>query len=505
MDSDGYFFTIDDDLIYPPYYSEYMINMIELYGRKSIVTLHGRSFSKFPIKGYYKDSSLVNHFSQEQKNPVKVQFGGTGVMAFHTDLLKVDITYFNHPNMADIWIGKYAYENDIDIMCVNRTSHFVKQQNIVDSIFTNESKKDEVQTQVVNDTFMSPTVSIIIPTYNNVSYIDECIESIIKSCEDIAYEILIGIDGCEETLNHIQGKVYNQYTKFFYFNKNNGPYVIKNTLAKLSKTKDYLLFFDSDDVMKNNMVDGVIQYLKLYDCVKPMYHNFRGELNTGLDKYKRNSGLWGEGVFGVHKNIFLKLNGFEPWICAADSEFMIRLSKNSVKTKQTDELMFYRRVHEYGLTSMNRTGHGSELRKKYVALTNEKTNFGPLRILNVGNYIPVVCATNIVLNENYVNTDFVTFDSLLKQIEINNLLSGINYRPIKTDSIDYKRINEIMNANKPKPNNPPVKVIQNKPENRKELIRLKKDSVVAQSKRTMGVRPTLKNMSPHVFGGKNRQ
>ena len=47
--------------------------------------------------------------------------------------------------------------------------------------------------------------------------------------------------------------------------------------------------------------------------------------------------------------------------------------------------------------------------------------------------------------------------------------------------------------------------IQNKPVNRNELVQLKKDSVAAQTKRTMGVRPTLKNMAPHVFGGKNRQ
>ena len=71
-----------------------MVNKIESYKKKSIITIHGRNFKKFPIDSYYnsKDTELL-HFLYENKEDKLVQFGGTGVMGFHTDLFKLDLNY----------------------------------------------------------------------------------------------------------------------------------------------------------------------------------------------------------------------------------------------------------------------------------------------------------------------------------------------------------------------------------------------------------------------------
>jgi len=124
-ESDGYYFTIDDDLIYSPHYTQYMIDKVEEYRRSSVITLHGRSFNKFPIQSYYKDASEYYRCLGIAHKDVKIQFGGTGVMCFHTDLFKIGIDFFLAPNMADVWIGKYCEENNIPIICVNHDSFFV--------------------------------------------------------------------------------------------------------------------------------------------------------------------------------------------------------------------------------------------------------------------------------------------------------------------------------------------------------------------------------------------
>lgn len=92
------------------------------------------------------------------------------------------------------------------------------------------------------------------------------------------------------------------------------------------------------------------------------------------------------------------------------------------------------------------------------------------------------------------------------------LLNEVLHEPINpqkkrvSDTINYDFINQILkNNNVYMPNKEKPAPIQNKPENRNKIIELRKDSVVSQTKRLNSVRVNYKNLSPHVFGGKNRQ
>lgn len=485
--SDGYYFTIDDDLEYSENYTNYLIDMVDKYERKKIITLHGRNFNTFPIKSYYNDKIYLSHFSKTQNNDEKVQFGGTGVMAFHTDLLKINIDYFRLPNMADVWIGKYAKENNIDIISVNRDVQLVKQQIINESIYGSSSKNDYLQTQIINQSFTTPEISFIIPTYNNVDYIEQCLNSIILACDDVRYEILVGIDGCKKTLDYVMNNQFSQHIRFYYFEENIGPYIIKNTLSKISKTNNILFFFDSDDVAKPNMVYETIDNMKYYECVKPMFHNFNGELDINLTKYKKNSGLWGEGVFAIKKDIFLHYNGFEPWKCAADTDFMVRLYKNNIKVKQTNTPMFYRRIHSEGLTSHPSTGYGSEIRRYYSNITKNKTDFTPLTELHINECFEIFPKLKII-NQDTPN-DLDTTSKVLSVLPNNfNPQKEINY-----DIINKRVVKEIPSAIKTR------EIIQNKPKDRNELVKIKRGSLADLNLQFGNVRNKRKNKNSGIF------
>ena len=118
-------------------------------------------------------------------NDKKVQFGGTGVMGFHTDLFKINMDYFQYANMADVWIGKYAKENNIQIICAKHEKDFVQQLSFDESIYTTVFNNDEKQTKLVNNCYNKTQISIIVPTYNNIEYIDECLDSIVKSSNSL--------------------------------------------------------------------------------------------------------------------------------------------------------------------------------------------------------------------------------------------------------------------------------------------------------------------------------
>lgn len=151
-ESDGYFFTIDDDIIYPPNYADYMIKKYEEYEGKYIVTLHGRSFSTFPIRSYYNSASHHYPCLGNVGADAIIQVGGTGVMMFHTDLVKFDENYIKTANMADIWIAKYAKEHDINIMVLAHDSNFLKYQESVGSntIWDEHHINDSIQTELIN-------------------------------------------------------------------------------------------------------------------------------------------------------------------------------------------------------------------------------------------------------------------------------------------------------------------------------------------------------------------
>jgi hypothetical protein len=193
IDSDGYYLTIDDDLIYPPNYVDHMVTRCKEFSNKRVITLHGRKFSKEPIKSFYSSYIEFYHCLKHQKRDAFIHFGGTGVMCFHTSLMKIPITYFEHPNMADVWVGKYCFENNIEVLSIAHTKDFLKYQPQKTTIFDSESNSDTIQTKIVNDLFNpSKEVNVVIETPPIHTKIEKTIE---KSQKTLNYEMVNKIFG----------------------------------------------------------------------------------------------------------------------------------------------------------------------------------------------------------------------------------------------------------------------------------------------------------------------
>ena len=285
-------------------------------------------------------------------------------------------------------------------------------------------------------------ISVIIPTFDNIEFIDETLESIYNSGKDFDYEILIGIDGCKKSLDYLKDKSYSSNTKIYYFSKNKGPYLIKNTLSTLAKY-DNLLFFDSDDVMGENMIGYCLNSLNRYQCVKPRLRNFR--IVDGKIINEENRKNWGEGVFAIHKKIFDYYNGFEGWLVAADSDFMGRLYKNNISVELTQEILVLRRLHNKGLTSRPDTGLRSSLRSKYASISKSKKYFGPLPTLKVSKYTNIENAEYV----EYENAEYIDYENSVNIVnenidvdlnnDVNDKINGRKKRVKDTiDSINNK-------------------------------------------------------------------
>lgn len=291
--------------------------------------------------------------------------------------------------------------------------------------------------------------SIIVPTFNNTNYIDECIDSLMESSNGLSYEILIGIDGCQKTYNYLKDNIYPGNVKIFYFKENRGPYLIKNTLVTESSSED-ILFFDSDDVMLKPSIPKLIELSKKYEVTKFNLLNFVGDFDISNTKGKP---MFAEGVFHIKKSLFLSMNGFEPWMCAADSDFMGRLYKKKLKIHFTDEVLFYRRIHSENLTKRGDTGLGSKLRASYWKISKNKKGDGNPKSLSLSEFVPIL---NYIPTEPnvYVESEEELQEKAIRELR-KNVLDQINNRknnkltpPEKTEKkvmvINYEKINNLL-------------------------------------------------------------
>lgn len=212
------------------------------------------------------------------------------------------------------------------------------------------------------------SVSIIIPVYNTQDYIEECLDSISNQTyfENFdGYEILVGIDNCEKSLNKIN-EIRHKYRNIsiFWFEENVGAYVVLNTLICKAKY-DIFIRFDSDDIMQSYFVEKNIALVETDNYViakgsifnHPNINNIIGTGNM-------------DGIIIIYKHNFQKINGYKNWRCAADSDFNNRLNLSGIRCVCSNDITYLRRIHGTNLTVSPQYGHNSEYRSNIVKLIN---------------------------------------------------------------------------------------------------------------------------------------
>ena len=138
--------TCDDDLIYPPGYVEMMC--AKVYQYQCPATLHGKEYPR-PIIAFNKALQVHRCLGTVEKD-VFVDVGGTGVMCYHTNLLKVRYSDFKLPNMADLWFAKLCKENGLRIVCVSHSDKYLEYQAPNRTIWDDSAKeKFRIQTKVL--------------------------------------------------------------------------------------------------------------------------------------------------------------------------------------------------------------------------------------------------------------------------------------------------------------------------------------------------------------------
>lgn len=148
---EGYLFTCDDDLLFPDDYKQYMIQKIEQYDRKAVITCHGKIIRNHPIESFYGRDFIKFRCLDDVKRDVPVHIPGTGCMGWHSDTIQFAMDDFKAKNMADIWAGIKCETEDVPRVCVGHEKGWLKNINNNDSNCYQQNKdRDDLLTEAIN-------------------------------------------------------------------------------------------------------------------------------------------------------------------------------------------------------------------------------------------------------------------------------------------------------------------------------------------------------------------
>ncbi|MGZ4954021.1 MAG: glycosyltransferase [Methylobacter sp.] len=127
IDKECYYFTADDDILYPSEYVRAMIRKIEYYDRRAVVGVHGVLLPDYP-QGYFSGFRQVFLFKQALERDHLVSNLGTGTVAFHSSCLRgLDYRSFTYPGMADIYFSVFCKRNNIPMVAVARPENWLQE------------------------------------------------------------------------------------------------------------------------------------------------------------------------------------------------------------------------------------------------------------------------------------------------------------------------------------------------------------------------------------------
>jgi hypothetical protein len=146
-----YFFTLDDDLIYPPDYVSKTIEAIEKYG--CIIAHHGRQLTGLH-RDYYTLHKAFRCLDPVYTNEI-IDCCGTGVTAFRTDYFHPKgLAHNPNQRMSDLIFSLEAAKQKKTIGIIEHEGGWIKPILNKESIFETESRTgNKVQNLIANEIY----------------------------------------------------------------------------------------------------------------------------------------------------------------------------------------------------------------------------------------------------------------------------------------------------------------------------------------------------------------
>ena len=190
---------------------------------------------------------------------------------------------------------------------------------------------------------MDPLVSIIIPTYNRAKLIVNTLDSILTQSYN-NFEVIVVDDGStdntESVLNDYKQKFLQKSINFYSIKQDNAGAPAGRNRGFQNSHGEYVVFFDSDDVMLPNRIEEQVKCLQkeqsdccacgfyLNDTVYLPHINKKG----AFDSFVKGILLGSTQIWMYKTELIQKLNGYdERFVCFQDNDLTFRVIKENPK------------------------------------------------------------------------------------------------------------------------------------------------------------------------------
>lgn len=219
-----------------------------------------------------------------------------------------------------------------------------------------------------------PCVSVIVPAYNAIRYLPDCLDSIrAQSLQNI--EIIVVNDGSTDSSIEYLRKIAEEDERIVVIDKENGGLSSARNAGLAIARGDYVCFVDSDDMLRGDALElaygtsveghldqlfySAMSFYESYDLVNSEpayldyydYHYAGGEVMTGQELFVTldvRSDYKPSACLQLLKKEFLSLNeiSFKEGILHEDNLFTILCTACSKKSALLREKLYIRRVRK---------------------------------------------------------------------------------------------------------------------------------------------------------------
>jgi glycosyltransferase involved in cell wall biosynthesis len=215
-------------------------------------------------------------------------------------------------------------------------------------------------------------VSVIIPLYNGIEFLEEAVASVVKQTYE-KWELIIGVNGyppdsdVEKSAINIRNKYPNHTDKIIvkHYTTKGAPNTL-NALAQDAKY-DYVAFLDADDYWETTKLEKQLPYAETYDVIGTQCR-YVGNMNfcPSIPFHDLSS----HDIFSInpvlHSSILIKkeLVQFEDHF-VYDYNLWFKLFHEKKKFYNVPDILMYHRVHNKSAYNNTNQDHLEILKSKW--------------------------------------------------------------------------------------------------------------------------------------------
>ena len=148
-----YYFTVDDDILYPKNYAEVMIANAEKYNHRALVCVHGTILDLTRVNNFYGPSRKGWNYKRPLETNQRVTLPGCGTLCISKRSgFKLNLEDFKVKNMSDTYIGCWAHQQKIPVYAVARKKKWLRMLPQYGNSIWGKNPHDEID-KLVRETF----------------------------------------------------------------------------------------------------------------------------------------------------------------------------------------------------------------------------------------------------------------------------------------------------------------------------------------------------------------